>query len=247
MPLIGELRLDEITYTVIEDLKLALARKPVTRVAKEKRDEARVLSPKTVNNALMVLHRMLVTARKREESILSVPTSISAIDGGTLEAKGVKNLEELARSVPGLSVTPAGENEPKTFILRGIGPAFGTASTVAVYVNDAPITVGTNSPDLQLFDVERLEILRGPQGTLFGSSSMGGAIRYVTPKPSFDVTKGRVRLETSTTPPSSPRSPRSSGVWATLPPRTSSRWASGRVRPSSTPRILPSRSLCASA
>ncbi len=55
-----------------------------------------------------------------------------------------------------------------------------------MYVNDAPITIGTNSPDLQLFDIDRLEVLRGPQGTLFGSSSMGGAIRYVTPKPSFD-------------------------------------------------------------
>jgi integrase len=65
LPLIGDLRLDEVDYTVIDDLKLALARKTITRVAKDKLETARTLSPKTVNNALMVLHRMLVTARKR--------------------------------------------------------------------------------------------------------------------------------------------------------------------------------------
>jgi len=143
-----------------------------------------------------VFEEVIVTARKREESIITVPSAISVIGAQQLEAKGAKDLEELARSVPGLSVAPAGENEPKTFILRGVAPAFSTAATVAVYVNDAPATVGANTPDLKIFDVERIEVLRGPQGTLFGSSSMGGAIRYVTPKPDFEEFSGRVKVET---------------------------------------------------
>ena len=145
-----------------------------------------------------VLDEVLVTARKRQESILSIPSSVSALSTDQIEARNAKNLEELARSVPSLVIQSAGENEPKRFILRGVGPAFGTAATVAVYVNDAPITVGTNSPDLKVFDMERIEVLRGPQGTLFGSSSMGGAIRYVTPKPGFDEFTGRAKLETDT-------------------------------------------------
>jgi iron complex outermembrane recepter protein len=145
------------------------------------------------------LEEIIVTASKRQESVLDLPISVSAIDAQQLERKGVKDLEELSRSVPGLAITPAAENEPKRFVLRGIGPAFGTAATVAVYVDDTPITIGTNSPDLKLFDVERVEVLRGPQGTLFGSSAMGGAIRYVAPQPSLDEFSGSAKVETSAT------------------------------------------------
>ncbi len=150
------------------------------------------------------LGEIIVTASKRQESILAVPTSITAVSQEQIEQKGVKDMEELARSVPGLAIVPASENEPKVYTLRGIGPSPLTAATVAVYVNDAPITIGANSPDLKLFDIERVEVLRGPQGTLFGSSSMGGAIRYVTPKPAYDAFSGRLRLETSTTSEGSP-------------------------------------------
>lgn len=149
--------------------------------------------------AEFALEEIVVTASKRRESVLSLPISVSAIDAEQIERKGVKDLEELSRSVPGLGVTPAAENEPKRFVLRGIGPAFGTAATVAVYVDDTPITIGTNSPDLKLFDVERVEVLRGPQGTLFGSSAMGGAIRYVAPQPSLDEFSGTAKVETSAT------------------------------------------------
>lgn len=143
-----------------------------------------------------VFDEVLVTARKRQESILDIPSSVTALSAEQIEAKNAKDLEDLARSVPSLVIQSAGENEPKQFILRGIGPAFGTSATVAVYMNDAPVTVGANSPDLKVFDMERIEVLRGPQGTLFGSSSMGGAIRYVTPKPDFEEFTGRFKLET---------------------------------------------------
>ncbi|WP_129780933.1 TonB-dependent receptor [Peristeroidobacter soli] len=145
------------------------------------------------------VEEIVVTAQKRSESILTVPLSITAITADTLERKGVRNVEELSLTVPGMAVQATTENSPKFYSLRGIGPDGATAATVAVYVDDTPITVGNNSPDLKIFDVSRIEVLRGPQGTLFGSSAMGGAIRYVTPDPDFEVFSGRALAETSTT------------------------------------------------
>jgi iron complex outermembrane receptor protein len=142
---------------------------------------------------------VIVTATKRSASVLTVPLSISAVSGQTIEQMGAKDAEELSRAIPGLSITGGNENNDKTFIIRGVGAAEDTAATVAVYLDDTPLTVGLNSPDLKLFDIERVEVLRGPQGTLFGSSAMGGAIRYVTPAPNFDRFTARAKGEVSST------------------------------------------------
>ena len=142
---------------------------------------------------------IIVTAQKREESALKVPIAITAFDAKTLDQKGVRSLEELSRSVPGLVIRSGGENAPAVFSVRGVGPEFNTAATVAVYLDDTPITIGINSPDLKIFDVARIEVLKGPQGTLFGSSAMGGAIRYISPSPFSPVVTGRGKIEGSTT------------------------------------------------
>ncbi|HEX9787985.1 MAG TPA: TonB-dependent receptor [Candidatus Binatia bacterium] len=138
---------------------------------------------------------IIVTATKRAESVYDIPLSITAVDMETLERKGVRDLEELSRSVPGLVVNLVNEPSPKSIIIRGIAAADQTAATAAVYVDDTPLSVGPGSPDLKFFDLERVEILRGPQGTLFGASSMGGAIRYVTTQPNYDEFSGRARFE----------------------------------------------------
>jgi iron complex outermembrane recepter protein len=140
------------------------------------------------------LEEVVVTATKREESILRIPVSVSALDAVQLDRLGAKDLEDLARAVPSLVVMQESEQNGKTFVIRGISSG-SEVSTVSVYVDDTPVTFGPNSPDLKLFDVERVEVLRGPQGTLFGSSSMGGAIRYVSPRPDFDGFSGFTRLE----------------------------------------------------
>jgi len=147
-----------------------------------------------------MIDELIVTSRKREESILDVPISITAVTAETLERKSVRDLEELSRSVPGMVVAVNGDTEPKFFSLRGVGPG-GTfaAATVAVYVDDTPITIGPVSSDLKIFDVDRIEVLRGPQGTLFGSSAMGGAIRYVSPKLGYDGVSGKLKAEVGTT------------------------------------------------
>ena len=140
------------------------------------------------------LQEIVVTARKRAESILDVPVSISATTAGQLEQKGLKNLEDLARTVPGLVVQQGSEQSSKTFVVRGIG-AVENAATVAVYIDDTPVTFGPDSPDLNVFDIARVEVLRGPQGTLFGASSMGGAVRYVTPDVAMDGFEGSGKVE----------------------------------------------------
>jgi len=143
---------------------------------------------------------LVVTARKREESILTVPMSIAAIGADEIDRKGVKDLEELSRSVPGLVATQSPDGDTKSFLMRGVAQSFDTAATVAIYLDDTPLTVGaSDAPDLKLFDVARVEVMRGPQGTLFGSNSLGGAVRYISPALDFDSVSGRVKVEAGTT------------------------------------------------
>lgn len=140
---------------------------------------------------------IIVTATRRADSIQKVPVSVTAVTARAIERIGAKDLEDLARTVPSLVVTQNDEQADKSFVIRGIGNATESDATVAVYLDDTPITFGSSSPDLKLFDVSQVEILRGPQGTLFGSSSMGGAIRYTSPTPSTDRLNGMLRGEFS--------------------------------------------------
>jgi iron complex outermembrane receptor protein len=123
-----------------------------------------------------LLEEVVVTARRREESAQQVPISISALSGGTLANKGIDNLRELSALVPVLTVknTTAGENDA-SIRLRGI-------PGVAVYV-DGIAHSSTQGGLLDLVDVERIEVLSGPQGTLFGKNAIGGAIQYITARP----------------------------------------------------------------
>ncbi|PQM29495.1 hypothetical protein CVO77_00790 [Sphingopyxis lindanitolerans] len=148
---------------------------------------------------------IVVTANRREESVQDVPSAITAISQAQIEARGMDSFEGFARSVPGLTMNQATKNRA-SFNIRGIATnTNGTANTqdpVSVYVNDTPVTDTFGAPvqpDLRLFDVERIEVLRGPQGTLFGSGSLGGTIRIITNKPDagkFEAA-GRVDLGTS--------------------------------------------------
>jgi outer membrane receptor protein involved in Fe transport len=139
---------------------------------------------------------IVVTATRRVESIQKVPAAITALDEDALKQMGADRFDDYARTVPGLVFNQNGTNSG-TFAIRGISTsvtANGTQSPVAIYYDDIPAllpTAAVVAPDLRLFDVERIEVLRGPQGTLFGSGAMGGAIRVITNKPKFDVVEGK--------------------------------------------------------
>jgi len=138
-----------------------------------------------------------VTATKRSESIQKLPFSISAISDETMSNSGAQNFTDLISSVPSLGIFKTGSGRSQ-IILRGVNASNAseddpqTQETVGLYVDDAPISVNGFNPEFGLFDLERVEVLRGPQGTLFGAGAMAGAIRLVTRKPVLDTVEGSV-------------------------------------------------------
>lgn len=138
---------------------------------------------------------IVVTAQRREQSLLQVPLAISALGGETLQNKGISNSASLATAVPNLQVSsPYGNTQPN-FSLRGISVAneynSNQASPVGVYIDDVYIAART-SHGMGLFDLERVEVLRGPQGTLFGRNTTGGAINFITRAPKLSGNNGYV-------------------------------------------------------
>jgi outer membrane receptor protein involved in Fe transport len=136
---------------------------------------------------------IIVTAQRRQQSILTVPIAITALGGDALESKGVTNSANLASAVPNLQVSsPYGNTQPN-FSLRGISVAneynSNQASPIGVYVDDVYLANRT-AHGMGLFDLDRVEVLRGPQGTLFGRNTTGGAINFITRAPSLTRNEG---------------------------------------------------------
>jgi outer membrane receptor protein involved in Fe transport len=142
-----------------------------------------------------------VTAQRRVEDVKEVPTSISVLGGAALENSHIEGLEDISRAVPGVSFAAGGGPGLDNIEMRGVSSTSGSA-TVGIYLDDVPITVinlynGAVEP--RLFDFDRVEVLRGPQGTLYGSSSMGGAIRFVSNQPDLSVFGGSASSTVSQT------------------------------------------------
>ena len=141
---------------------------------------------------------IVVTAQKRAQKVLDVPASVSVVSGLQLERMQSTQLADWAGYVPGLNIIDNGAPGETTIAIDGVGP-LGAASEVGLYVNDTPIGSsssfeGSNgfSIDLMPYDLDRAEVLRGPQGTLYGASTMGGLIKYVLSGPSLTVFSARV-------------------------------------------------------
>jgi len=142
------------------------------------------------------LARITVTATRRESPVDRVPVSVTVLSGDKLRAMGAASFEDYARSVPGLTFSDPGFGGKK-YVIRGVTTSVFTESraATAVYLDETPITNASfsglsYSPDPLLVDIARIEVLRGPQGTLFGSGSMGGAIRIMTNKPDLHAFGG---------------------------------------------------------
>src|SRR3984885_7576415 len=150
--------------------------------------------------AAPALEEITVTATRREESISRVPISITAMNQEMLDQKGIKDFADVPRYTPGVGFDAGQTNQ---ISIRGISSSGGSGTT-GIYIDDVPIQVrslGFNSDDalVKLFDLDRVEVLRGPQGTLFGAGSEGGTVRYITVQPSLNQSSVYGKAETSYT------------------------------------------------
>ncbi len=143
---------------------------------------------------------VVVTAQRREQSLIDVPLSVSAFDGDLLADLGVDDLTEVAKVSPNVTLEVSrGTNSTLTAFIRGVGqqdPVAGFEAGVGIYIDDVYLN-RPQSAVLDVFDVERIEVLRGPQGTLYGRNTIGGAVKYVTRRLGEDpMVSGRIALGT---------------------------------------------------
>jgi iron complex outermembrane receptor protein len=139
-------------------------------------------------NAETALEEVIVTARRTEERLQDVPVSVTAIAGDALQARGVYDMTDLTNIVPGLNITPANSPTSLDITIRGLGntnPNTGSDAAVGFYLNDVPINL-QNGTNLGFYDMDNVQVLRGPQGTLFGRNTTGGAILVNTKRPTND-------------------------------------------------------------
>jgi outer membrane receptor protein involved in Fe transport len=159
--------------------------------------EAETADPETSSeDGRVLLQEVVVTAQKRKERLMDVPQSVSVLSNEYMARTGAMQFRDFASSVPGLTFATAGAGWTQ-ISLRGVTTGLDISPTTAIYVDEVPYGsssaftgAGLSTLDAALFDLDRIEVLRGPQGTLYGASSMGGLIKYVSREPDssdFDV------------------------------------------------------------
>lgn len=145
-----------------------------------------------------IMEEIVVTANKRDESIMEVAQSVQYFSGDDLEASGVQNLDHIVRLIPGVSL-PASSASTRTYNIRGTGAVTINDSAVGFYVDGMPhyIVDLPFGPDTEVFDLESIQVLRGPQGTLYGQGAQGGTILITTAQPDLEKFRARVRAGAS--------------------------------------------------
>jgi iron complex outermembrane recepter protein len=138
------------------------------------------------------LEEIIVTAEKRESTVQKTPISMTAISGADLQLRGLEDFHSIAQEIPGISMKTSGPGQTE-YEMRGLDATGGFSPTVGFYVDDAPLTAPAQAAqgkvvvDPDLYDLNRVEVLRGPQGTLYGAGSMGGTIKLVTNAPQLNT------------------------------------------------------------
>jgi outer membrane receptor protein involved in Fe transport len=150
------------------------------------------------------LEEIVVTAEKRNSTVQETAISMTALSGDQLLSQGITTVEDIAAKVPGISIRTAGPGQTE-YEMRGLAAGGGTAATVGFYLDETPLSAnavalnGRTVIDPDLFDLNHVEVLRGPQGTLYGSGSMGGTIRLSTNQPKLGAYEAATDLNASDT------------------------------------------------
>src|SRR5688572_31220202 len=149
------------------------------------------------------LEEITVTATRRSQALSDVPISVSAIGDEELQQRGARQFDDIIRLTPGLNLTRQSFTGASQIAIRGISSNAGSGTT-GIYIDDTPIQVrnmgfGAGNSFPGLFDIERIEVLRGPQGTLFGAGSEGGTVRFITTEPGLDAPSSTARAEMGST------------------------------------------------
>lgn len=158
----------------------------------------------TASGGELALEEVVVTAQKREERLQDVPISISVLSGTYLDKSGMQGMTEALRRVPGVSTVIDAQGGGTTITLRGVGPnapMFNGSSPIGYYIDSVPFGLVRTAivPDLSIYDLERVEVLKGPQGTLYGASSVNGVVRVLTHDADLNTFDFKAIAETSTT------------------------------------------------
>ncbi|HEY4031516.1 MAG TPA: TonB-dependent receptor [Caulobacteraceae bacterium] len=165
----------------------------------------------TAPESSKALEEVVVTATRQTSTVNKVSLSVSAVTQKALDQQGIRNVSDLSTQVPGFTFRTSGNDSIPLFTIRGIGGSAiantaGGAPTTGVYIDDIPLqkrnisgaVSGSGTPAPLLYDLDRIEVLRGPQGTLYGGSSEGGTVRFITPQPSLTTYSGSARLGVNT-------------------------------------------------
>jgi iron complex outermembrane receptor protein len=150
------------------------------------------------------LEEIVVTAEKRESTVQATPIAMTALSAGDLTQENITSIQDLVGAIPGISLRTAGPGQTE-YEMRGLASSGGSVATVGFYLDETPLSAsavalnGRTVIDADLYDLNRTEILRGPQGTLYGAGSMGGTIKLVTNSPKLHALEGAAYVDTSQT------------------------------------------------
>jgi len=150
------------------------------------------------------LEEIIVTAEKRESTVQATPIAMTALSAGALTEQNITSIQDLVGAIPGISLRTAGPGQTE-YEMRGLASSGGSVATVGFYLDETPLSAsavalnGRTVIDADLFDLNRTEILRGPQGTLYGAGSMGGTIKLVTNPPKLHTLEGAAEVDASQT------------------------------------------------
>ena len=179
-------------------LSLAAACSPAAAQVADRVPEDSGIQGPAAQNEDIAGEEIVVTAQKRTQNLIDVPQSVTVVGGAALERQQATNFQDYLKLVPGLQLNQSTPGVGR-LVLRGINTG-GVASTVAVYVDEVPFGSSSGlvngailAGDFDTFDVSRIEVLRGPQGTLYGASSLGGVLKFVTNEPDTDAFAARAR------------------------------------------------------